>query len=53
MFTLSPFKIYFNWRQLVYSIVVVLPYIDMSQPRVHMCPPIPLGCPYSSRCAAN
>ena len=42
MFTLSPFKIYFNWRQLVYNIVVVLPDINMNQPRVYMSPPIPL-----------
>ena len=37
--TLKNFFIYFNWRLLFYSIVVVLPYIDMNQPRVYMCSP--------------
>ena len=30
----------FNWRQLLYNIVVVLPYINMNQPWVYMCPTI-------------
>ena len=45
-------SIYFNWRIIilhtVFSIhqhVWFLPYIDMNQPWVHMCLPIPLGCP--------
>lgn len=32
-------KIYFNWRQLVYNIVVVLPDIDMNQPPGVQVPP--------------
>ena len=48
--TLKNFFIYFNWRLLFYSIVVVLPYIDMNQPRVYMCSPswLPLPPPSPS-----
>ena len=36
--------------QLLYNIVVVLPYIDMNQPQVYMCPPsqTPLPSPSPS-----
>ena len=40
--------IYFNWRLLLYNTVVVLPYIDMNQPWVYMCPPSRAPLPFPS-----
>ena len=39
LFTFFYKFIHFNWRILLYNIVVVLPYIAMNQPRVYMCSP--------------
>ena len=37
---LKKFKcIYFNWRQLLYNIVLVLPHINMNLPQVYTCSP--------------
>ena len=49
-----------NWTELLYNIVVVLPYIDMNLPRVYMCSaswtPFPPHSPYhpsaSSQCTS-
>ena len=45
--------IYFNWR-LLYSIVLVLPYINMNPPQVYTCSPswtpLPTPSPGSSQC---
>ena len=38
LFTFIYFLIYLNWR-LITILCWFLPYIDMNQPRVHMCPP--------------
>ena len=60
---LSFFKfkfIYFNWRLLLYNIVLVLPYINMHPPWVYTCSqswtPLPTPSPYhpsgSSQCTS-
>ena len=33
-------KLYFYFFKLLYNIVVVLPYTDMNQPWVYICPPL-------------
>ena len=44
------FLLYFNWRLLLYNIVLVLPYINMNPPRVYTCSqsgtPLPPPSPY-------
>ena len=52
--------IYFNWRLIIYNIVLVLPYINMNPPRVYMSSPfwtpLPPPSPYhpsgSSQCTS-
>ena len=53
---ISFFKIYlFNWRLITFNTVVVLPYIDMNQPWVYMCPPswTPLPPPSPSHASGS
>ena len=59
LFTFIYFLIYLNWR-LITILCWFLPYIDMNQPRVHMCPrsrtPLPPPSPShpsgSSQCTS-
>ena len=52
--------IYFNWRLIIYNIVLVLPYINMNPPWVYTCSPswnlLPPPSPYhrsgSSQCTS-
>ena len=52
--------LYFNWRLIIYNIVLVLPYINMNFPRVYTCSPswtpFPPPSPYhpsgSSQCTS-
>ena len=37
VFTIVFLFIYFNWRLILYNIVLVLPYIKMNPPRVYTC----------------